>query len=141
MPSSWAIGREAKRLINLGLRRPLQLLQAASGFIQCGVGLAEAETHLLAAEGRIAVETAAGNGSHADVPDKVPGEAHVIRKSESGDIRHHIIGAPRLEAAEANLLQKGYHAVSPREVTRPQTLVVRLRQPQRCYARFLQRCS
>src|SRR5262249_23172633 len=99
-----------------GRRRLLQLLQAASSLIQCGVGLTEAETPLLAAEGRIAVETAAGNRSHPDLLDKVPGEADVIRKPKSGDVRHHIVGASRLEATEASLLQRGQHAVPPGEV-------------------------
>ena len=93
-------------------RRSLQLLEAASSLVQCGVSLAEAEAHLLAAKGRIAVEAAAGNRSHTDLLDKVSGEAHVIRKSERGDIRHYIVGASRLEAPEAGLFQKGQYAVA-----------------------------
>ncbi len=93
----------------LGLFQPRlpapEFLEAASSFIERGVGLAEGKPHLLAARGGIAVETAARDDRDTDFPDEIPGKLYIIRKAEGGDIRHDIVGAPRYKTMEADLLE------------------------------------
>src|SRR5207302_6049326 len=111
--------------------RPLQFLQPPRRLVESSVGLREAEPHLLAARIRVAIEAAARHDRHADFLDQVTREVAVARKTEARNVRHHVVSAARLEAAESGAFEGPEHPLPPQGVGGAQLLIVTLRQPQR----------
>src|SRR2546423_893385 len=63
--------------------RRFHFLQPPPRLVESRVGLREAEPHLLAAQIRVAVETAARHDRHADFPDQVTRKVNVAWKTEA----------------------------------------------------------
>src|SRR5215470_13707038 len=78
-----------------------ELAQPACRLIQRLRLLAERKTHLLRTIPRIAIKTGSRDTRHSDLPNQVFGEGHIIAVAKRGNMRHHVIGAARPEAAES----------------------------------------
>src|ERR1700693_2918213 len=87
-----------------------QFGQALGGGLECFFGLAECETKMCPAVGRVAVETGARDGGDADFSDEIFCERNVVRGTEGGNVGHNVIRATRLEALES---RAGEYAEQP----------------------------
>src|SRR5215210_3312094 len=107
-------------LIRVHLRLSLtQLRQTLGGFEQRFVFLAEAETHLLRASFRAAVEGGARHAGDADFAYEVASELHIGFEAEAGDVRHDVVGAVWTEGAKARPFEHGQQQIAPRGVIPP----------------------
>src|ERR1700732_1142989 len=89
--------------------------------------LTEAETNQLSAASGIIEEARPRNSGNADFFDQVPGELHVVWKTEARNVRHHVVGAKRAERAETSTLEHAQDEVAPFLILDCQILIVVVR--------------
>jgi len=97
------------------------------------------EAQTLPARRGIGVEARTGHARDPDLGHEEARERDVVRKAERRDVGHHVVGAVRLEDAEARGRQRRHEEVAPPAVVRRQLRVVLVRHRQRHGGRLLQR--
>ncbi len=119
-----------------GLREPHEPLRRRVESLDL---LAEREPELLLPSLRTLIEARAGDCGDADGLDEMSGEGHVVGKAEGRDIGHDVVGPARHEAPESRRAQAGQERVPAVLIVPGESLVVRVRKPQRFRRRFLER--
>src|ERR1700730_12315944 len=82
----------------------LLLPQSFCRRIQRFVALAESKSHLPSPVSRVVIETRTRHHRDSNIVHQIFRKLQIILEAESANISHHVIGAARTKAAEANLL-------------------------------------
>jgi len=117
----------------------MELRQALGGGLKSFLHLAKREAEVRASGSGGLIEARTWNGGDADFLDEIFRERQVVGKAEGGDVRHDVVSAARLEAAEARAREDSEHAVAAREIFARQRFIVTGRKSQCERTGFLER--